>query len=103
MKAWKLSIKNDDDQGQAIVFAENRSEAKKRLFCTDLEANCWTDIEARRYPDLDDMEEAEEVEIALIMWINGWRWFDYNTPDPVETSFDEFREWYNKTIREVQG
>lgn len=100
MKAWVLSIKNEDDQGQAIVFAENRTEAKKMLWTTHLEANSWIDIEARRYSNLDDMEKSSEVERSLILWRDGWRWYDYETPEEEETTDDEFREWY---MREIMG
>lgn len=100
MKAWILSIKRDDDQGQAIVFAENRTEAKKMLGTTHLEADTWIDIEVRRYPELDNMEKAEEVERSLILWRNGWRWYDIQTPEEYETTDDEFREWY---LREIMG
>lgn len=102
MKAYVLSIKNDDDQGQAIVFANNRTEAKQKLCITNLDANCWTDIQASRYPDLDGMENAEEPDIALVLWRNGWRWFDYRTPDPFDTTAEEFKAWYCMTILEVK-
>lgn len=102
MKAWLLNIKHDDDQGQAIVFAPNRTEAKKRLWTTHLEADSWIDIEARRYPVLDNMENAGEVERALILWRDGWRWYDYETPEEEETTDDEFKEWYLRKIMGVQ-
>ena len=102
MKAWVLSIKDDNDQGEAIVFAPNRTEAKKRLWTTHLEADSWIDIEARRYPVLDNMENAGEVERALILWRDGWYWYDCETPEEDETTDDEFRAWYLREIMEVQ-
>lgn len=102
MKAWVLSIKDDNDQGEAIVFANTRAEAKKMLGTTYLEADGWIDIEARRYPDLDNMENLSEVEKSLILWRNGWRWYDRETPEEDETTDDEFRAWYLREIMEVQ-
>lgn len=98
MKAWILSVINEDDQGQEIVFADNAAQAKKKIRYTDLYAESWIYIRVRRYRELDDMEEASEFEKHLVQWRNGWNWYDESTPDPDITSDEEFKIWYKKNI-----
>ena len=103
MKAWVLSLSNDQDQGQDIVFADNVAQAKKQIWQTNLEADGWIYIRANRYKILDGMEKAADYERHLIMWRNGWGWYEHDTPYSEETTDEEFKEWYNKTIaKEVQ-
>ena len=96
MKAWLLSLIDDEDQGEAVVFADTVTEAKSEIYQTNLDENGWTSIRARRYPALDGMEDASEPERSLIQWRNGWRWFDYGTPDPGEAADDEFIKWHEE-------
>jgi len=94
MKAYVLSVHGDDDQGQASVFSDTAKEAKKKFWSTDLEADSYIDIRVKRAPYLDHMENLSEIEIELVKWRNGWHWFDYATPQPDETTDEEFYEWH---------
>lgn len=98
MKAWLLSLIDDEDQGEAVVFADTVTEAKAIIHQTNLDDNGWISIRAVRYPCLDGMEKASEPGRSLIQWRNGWRWFDYSTPDPSETTDEEFIKWHEEII-----
>lgn len=101
MKAWVLSLSNDPDQGQAIVFADKATDAKLKIYETNLDSDGWIYIRANRYEPLDNMESASEIDKSLILWKNGWFWYDYETPPEHETTDDEFKEWYKRTFMEV--
>lgn len=102
MKAYVLRVEGDDDQGQAVVFSNTAKEAKKLFFSTNLQCDSYTDIRVKRSPEFDNMENLSEIELDKEKWRTGWRWFDYDTPYPEDTTDEEFIEWYKKTIREVQ-
>lgn len=96
MKAWSVSIKDDEDQGMLIVFADNRGEARKQT--GDLQYESWIDIIAVRDKRYDDLEKLSEAELALRQWRDGWRWYEEATPEPGETTDAEFFEWYERNI-----
>lgn len=98
MKAYLLSVKYDDDQGQAIVFSKTAKEAKKKFYTTNLEADTYINIRVRRCPEYDDMGQLKSIELVKEQWRNGWRWYDYNTPYPEDTTDEEFYRWYKKEI-----
>jgi len=98
MKAYILRANGDDDQGQVVVFANTSKEAKKKFYSTDLLCDSHIDIRVKRCPEYDDMENLSQFELAKEQWRNGWRWFDYNTPDPEETTDEEFFYWYDQTF-----
>lgn len=56
MKAYLLSIKYDSDQGDAIVFENTVKEAKKKIHSTELYYDSWIDVQAKRCPEFDGME-----------------------------------------------
>ena len=101
MKAYILSVKNDDDQGQQIVFAKTAREAKNNWHWY-LNADIFLDKLVHRAPEFDDMENATELELMTKQWQEGWRWFDYNDVPDVETeNIKDFENWYKKKIVEV--
>lgn len=96
MKAYILSVKNDDDQGQQIVFAKTAREAKKNWHWY-LDADSFLDKLVHRAPQFDDMENATELELMTKQWQEGWRWFDnYDVPDVETATVEEFQEWCKK-------
>ena len=102
MKAYYLSIHNDDDQGQAIVFADSIKEAKRLIYNTGLDYDSYIDIRAKRQPAYDNLEHLNGMELANLQWKDGWIWFDYETPSPEDTTDEEFYKWYKKTILGVE-
>lgn len=98
MKAYRLSIKDDDDAGNAIVFANTVREAKKQVWGHDTLVDAleggWINLQAHRSEEYDGMEDLDAAHLALQQWKNGWRWFDVNYPDPDEATDDEFLKWY---------
>lgn len=95
MKAWRLEITTDPDQGNLIVFANTRDEA--RSLTGDLMYDRWVDISATRFKQLDGMEKLSQREIDYILWReHGWRWFELDSPDEEETTDEQFYEWYDK-------
>lgn len=95
MKAYRLSIKDDEDQGAEIVFANTAKEAKK-LISGELVYDWWIDIRVHRDKRYDGMENLSRAELALQQWRDGWRWFGVDYPDPDEATDAEFIGWYAK-------
>ncbi len=95
MKAYYLSIKDNDDAGGQIVFANTAKEAKK-LVSGDVWDNLENYIELRvnRSKHYDGMENLSKAELALEQWKEGWQWFDIEYPDPDEATDEEFLSWY---------
>jgi hypothetical protein len=102
MKAYKLSIRDDDDAGCAIVFATNGREAKKQVhayeYLSDALQGGWISLEVRRAAHYDGMEKLTKAQLALEQWHEGWRWFDMENPDPDEATDDEFLKWYKRNF-----
>lgn len=93
MKAWRVEIDNDPDQGTLVVFANTRNEARDQT--GDLIYDRWIDIRATRFKQMDDKEHLSEVDLMLELWRDhGWRWLDIEYPDPDEASDQEFVKWY---------
>ena len=96
MKAYKLCVKNDSDQGEVIVFAQTAREAKNNWTCY-LDADTFLDKLVHRAPVFDGMENATELELMTKQWQEGGRWFDYNNVPDIETaSVEDFQAWYSK-------
>lgn len=100
MKAYCLSIANNDDAGCQIVFADTAKEAKKKIG-----GNLWDNLEeyidlrANRAREYDGMENYTEVELATECWRNGWVWFDmYDMPVSELSTDDDFIRWYNENF-----
>lgn len=96
MKAYYLTT-TEEEEG-AIVFANTVREAKTKIFSTDIWFDNWIDVRARRDKRYDNMEKLSEAELALHQWRDGWRWFDYNYPDPDTATDAEFLDWYKRTF-----
>lgn len=94
MKAYYLSIRDDDDQGGQIVFADNATDAKKQIDSNQFVWDNWIDIQAHRWKRFDGKETLSKSELALFQWKDGWRWFDMDYPSPDEASDEEFQNWY---------
>lgn len=92
MKAYCVSIKDDEDQGMLIVFAENRNQARQQT--GDLMYDNWIDIIAVRDKRYDGLEKLTDAQLALRQWRDGWRWYELDTPEPEETTDEQFTEWY---------
>ncbi|TNU78269.1 hypothetical protein [Lactococcus lactis] len=96
MKAYKLSVKDDPDQGEVIVFAQTSREAKKN-WTHYLDADTFIDELVHRAPEFDGMENATELELITKQWQEGWRWLDYPSVPDVETStVEDFQAWCKK-------
>lgn len=96
MKAWCVSIKDDEDQGMLIVFAETRNEARSKT--DDLQYESWLDVRAVRDKRYDGLEKLDKAHLALAQWHDGWRWYDMDYPEPEETTDTEFLEWYERNF-----
>ena len=98
MKAYYLSVKDDDEGAAAIVFAETAKAAKKLVFnhenLVDALDGQWIYLRVNRAKNYDGMENLSKAELALHQWKDGWRWFE-DYPDPDEATDEEFLEWYN--------
>lgn len=96
MKAYKLSIKDDPDQGEVIVFAKTAREAKNNWHWY-LDADNFLDKLVHRAPEFDDMENASDMELMTKQWQEGWRWYDcYDIPDVEEDTIEDFQAWFRK-------
>lgn len=98
MKAYKLSVKDAEDAGNEIVFANTVQEARKQIYGTELwdaTDGEWLRVQAHRDKRYDGMENLNSAELALHQWHDGW-WFDpdYDFPDPDTATDAEFVEWY---------
>ena len=96
MKAYKLSIKDDPDQGEVIVFAKTAREAKNNWHWY-LDADNFLDKLVHRAPEFDGMENASDMELMTKQWQEGWRWYDYyDIPDVEEDTVEDFQAWFRK-------
>lgn len=96
MKAYKLSIKDDPDQGEVIVFAQTAREAKNN-WTQYLDADNFLDKLVHRAPEFDGMENASDMELMTKQWQEGWRWYDcYDVPDVEEDTVEDFQAWFRK-------
>lgn len=98
MKAYHVSIRNDEDQGGGIVFADTAQEARKHYGRFDLDPESWLDVQAHRDKRYDGLEKLSDAELALCQWHDGWRWFFLDYPDPDEATDAEFLKWYENTF-----
>lgn len=100
MKAYILSLANDDEGICDIVFADSSKQAKKKIYQTDLGDWDfeWIDIRVRRSPKFDGMETLTRRELAKETWREGWQWYDEYTPEPTETTDEEFYKWYDEVL-----
>ena len=96
MKAYKLSIKDDPNQGEVIVFAQTAREAKNN-WTQYLDADNFLDKLVHRAPEFDGMENASDMELMTKQWQEGWRWYDcYDVPDVEEDTVEDFQAWFRK-------
>lgn len=96
MKAYKLSIKDDPDQGEVIVFAQTAREAKNN-WTQYLDADNFLNKLVHRAPEFDGMENASDMELMTKQWQEGWRWYDcYDVPDVEEDTVEDFQAWFRK-------
>lgn len=96
MKAYKLSIKDDPDQGEVIVFAQTARKAKNN-WTQYLDADSFLNKLVHRAPEFDGMEDASDMELMTKQWLEGWRWYDcYDVPDVEEDTVEDFQAWFRK-------
>ena len=98
MKAYLLSVENDPDQGQALVWDVTAKEAKKN-WTRFLDAERFIDKRVKRAPEFDDMEGRTELEIMLKQWHEGWIWWDWRFPSVEDSTDDDFIEYYLNEYR----
>jgi hypothetical protein len=97
MKAWRVEITDDPDQGTLVVFANTRNEA--RSMTGDLQYERWIDISATRFKEMDGKEALDQPHLILELWRDyGWRWWDIEYPDPDESTDEDFLKWYDETF-----
>jgi hypothetical protein len=102
MKAYILGIRDDDDQGEFVVFADNAQEARKLVNGTDLQYERWIDVRSYRAKRWDNLEHLDDAHLHLELWKEGWRWLFTSYPDP-ETDTDEtFLAWYEDAFGETK-
>lgn len=99
MKAYYVSIRNDEDQGGGIAFAPTAQEARKHYGRFDLDPESWLDVQARRYKEFDGLENLPDAELYCKAWRMGWHWEYMTLPDPDEATDEQFIEWYNNTYK----
>lgn len=103
VKAYNLSIKDNEDAGPEIVFAHTAKAAKKLIGDLADSLEQYIDLRVVRDKRYDGMENLSPAQLALHQWRGGWRWFDtYDMPDPDKATDAEFYEWYEKAY-EVQS
>lgn len=100
MKAYYAYLRNDDDAGGEIIFANTVQEARTKAWGMDFTAfaDSFIELAARRDKRYDGMEKLPAAELALHQWHDGWRWFDMDYPDPDTATDAEFIEWYNNNF-----
>lgn len=98
MKAYYVSIRNDEDQGGGIAFANTAQAARKQYSAFDLDPESWLDVQAHRDKRYDGMEKLPAAELAIKQWRDGWRWFFMEYPDPDEATDEEFYQWYESAF-----
>lgn len=99
MKAWCVEIRDDPDEGQVVVFADTRNEARAKASSHDLMYDSWIDVTATRFRAMDDKERLDQAHLMLELWRDhGWRWWDFNYPDQDEATDEEFLKWYEETF-----
>lgn len=99
MKAYKVWDITDDDKGEWIIFAETANEARQKGMLTDLDADRYLDVYAKREPDFDGMQNKPEYIIALKQWREGWSFNDIDEPDPDKDTDEDFLRWYKNRRR----
>lgn len=99
MKAYITGIRDDDDAGNEIVFAETAKKARSKVWGTDFTAfaESYIDIYAHRYPQYDGLEDLSPRELAKTQWRDGWWFHQDDYPDPDEATDEDFYEWYDDT------
>lgn len=100
MKAYCVSIKDDDDAGAEIVFASTAREARKKTWGRDFtsQAESYIDVVAHRDKRYDDMEKLSAAELACKQWHDGWQWYDMDALSPEEWTDAEFIKWYESNF-----
>lgn len=98
MKAYYLSIRDNDDEGGEIVFANTAQEARKQVYGTDLQFESWIDVQAHRYKNWDGKENLPLIELRKEQWREGWWFHEGGAPDPDEDTDEAFYDWYKKNF-----
>lgn len=106
MKAWIISNPWDDEDRQALVFADTRNEAKSQAGFHDIDCD-WIDLRAIRAKEFDGMEKLSTKELVWEQWHNGW-WFEYGNdrlPYFEEEGVTEqtFDDWWSRTYGNEGG
>lgn len=99
MKAYCGQIRDDPDAGMEIIFANTVKEAKRRIWGSDFTsfAESYLDLEVRRYPKYDGMENLSAKELAKEQWRDGWWFHQSGYPDADEAPDEDFYKWYEDT------
>lgn len=98
MKAYVLSVANDSDQGEVVVWDITAQDAKKN-WTRYLDAERYIDQRVKRAPEFDGMENATDLEVMLKQWHEGWHWWDWNFPSVEESTDEDFIHYYTHMYR----
>lgn len=94
IKAYYVSLRNDDDAGGGIVFATTAQEARGQYHIYDLDPESRIDVQAHRSKHFDGMEKLTRAELYKECWREGWWFHQTGSPDVEEATDAEFYEWY---------
>lgn len=98
MKAYYVFVRNDEDQGGGLVFAETVQEARSHYHRFDLDPDRWIDVAAHRNKGFNNLEHLTSLELSRVQWRDGWYFCDMNVPDPDEASDAVFDQWYSENV-----
>lgn len=98
MKAYYVSIRDDDDAGGGITFAHTAQEARGHYHAFDLNPERWIDVQAHRSKHFDGMENLSKAELAKEQWRDGWWFHQSGSPDVDEATDEEFYTWYESVF-----
>ncbi len=96
-KAYLLGLRNDDDAGNELVFAQTAREARKQIYSTDLDPENWIDVTAHRAKKWDHLFGSSRKEQYKAFWRDGWWFHQSGCPDVDEATDEQFYEWYDNT------
>lgn len=100
MKAYLAGIRDDDDAGQELVFADTAQKARSKVWGTDFTAFAerYIDVYAHRAKKWDYLEGKDQRECYKEFWRDGWWFHQSGYPDSDEATDEDFYKWYDETF-----
>lgn len=96
MKAWEVSIKNDEDQYPEIIYANTAEEAKDK---TNLFFRDYEDIEAIRLEELDDKDDLPYGEFLWELHLLSRLFPEYPELNDETLSKEDFMKIWNEKYK----